>query len=474
MRCVVTAAVLFVFTVSCGPLDEGEAGAVASQAQELRRDDDGIIIMNGLSPSELGENLLLNNEINRAQLIANPLSSASFVGGTASAVRYDPRAARVLGYLVRCALSPSDPPVTVAGKTYAGQLSLCRAWATGGIVGNVGCERQVSACLLGLSNVVGAHVPVSMRGNQLALSAAASVAPYPYTSNGAQHAALNPCEAASAGAASPCGWQPVDDSAARATGIGSVFACVPGAEVRVGAGSSCDGVSLGTMAPGSDKVLRVCADIGPCFGAGDPALLGQAEDSCNHTSIKPEVRFTCPGSGRYTVMQRDYSLPARGASVGTMVVGQLNSLGPAPERTVFPIREGAFFGTILSGPLGRRVALSWSPTQTPILTTTVVPGAPVFGGAYSCEDAAWRDEVAYRTARLCTLSGSQCLSTRTGLCQGDATHAKVCSEVSGPTASGTFKGCSSPTGVRYDEALTTYLRGQCDLIGNSAACKQED
>lgn len=476
-----------VFTVcaaaACGPAEEEAAPRIplqdelATTQQEVRRriDDDGIIIMNGLDPAVLGENYLLNNATNRATFISKPLTTASFTSGPLVTVLANDslRSPKVLEYVVRCALSPDDAPVVAAGRTMTGEAGLCRAWASGPITTNVTCQRQVSACLFALSNVVGAHVPVSIRGVDAMLSAAPEVRPYSMTSTGVRHPVFASCGVNTAGVQHNCGWQPVDDAAADAAGIAKVFSCRSGTTVRVGAGSSCTGTTLGSMTPGSDKVLRVCSGIGPCNGptAADPTpagFLGQRDrDSCG--TIKPEVIFTCPASGQYVVMQRDYYVQVSPPRVpGTMTVGHLGSLGAASEAAVFSSREGAFFGSLFTGPLGR--SLTWN-NATQSFNVTYI-GKTVFPGAYSCEDELYTDALAYRSARLCSLTAGQCLTTWTGVCQGDATRAAVCDGLTAPT--GAFFACWSPSGVKYDEGLTTYLRTPCDLIGGSAACKQSN
>lgn len=480
MRRLITAA-FAVCAAGCGPVEEAAAPRIdesrpetATVEQAIRRDEDGIIIMNGLPPAKLAENFLLNNHTYRSIFISRPLVSATFAttGALGTPLRADPNSLDVLEYVVRCALAPSDAPVVAMGVTMRGEAGLCRAWASGSIEGNTTCQRQVSACLLALSNAVGAHVPVSIRSATIAPSA--EVRPYSMTSTGDLHPVFASCGVSTAGVHHNCGWQPVDDTAADAAGIARIFRCAAGATVRVGGGSSCTGTTLGSMTPGSDKVLRVCSGIGPCKGptSSDPApvgFLGQAQnDSCG--TIKPEVVFTCPADGKYVVMQRDYYVPATPRTPGTMTVGHLNSLGAFSETQLFGVREGAFFGSLFTGPLGREVI--WGPAQTPI---TVINGPIVFPGTYSCEDASFRDEVAYRTARLCTLSGGHCLSSPTGICQGDATHENVCDGIAGASTTGAFYACwSSSPPVKYDEGLTTFLRGQCDLVASGTACKQDN
>ncbi len=448
---------------ACG-LQEAE---VVSQSRQdgLRRrgDDDGIIIMNGLSPAHLGENLLLNDAHTRSKLIGSSLSTASFASGElATAVREDPRAREVLKYVVRCALGPSSS-VTAGGVTYEGHAELCPSWASGGIVSDASCQQQVTSCLLGVSNVMGVHVPVSMRGAGMGNAAAPSMHPRSFLASGAPVRSLQPCGANSYGVRSDCGWGPVDDAAAEAAQVDMVFACTPRSLVKVGAGSTCAGGPLGTMSPGSDKVLRVCSGIAACDHV---SALAENEGACG--SIRPHVQFTCPDSGTYVVMQRDYAVYFPARTPGTMTVGQAGSLGPASEASLFPTREGAFYGTVFEGALGRKV--TFDAVNGELVTTVSSYKEPIFERLYSCLDAEWNAPEAYRARRLCGLGG-QCLSDSQGVCQ-----AGVCRVMDdSPEGSGWFSSCKGRDGLHYDEALTTFLRQPCELISQNtqdAACQR--
>lgn len=465
---------------ACG-LPEQQAPSVASRDDAVRApvDDDGIIIMNGLDPNELGENLLLNDETNRAALIASPLQTSSYWSGPLySAVRYDARAAHVLSYVVRCAL-PQGAMVSTPGGTFAGELGLCPAWASSGITGNLTCQTQVTACLLSLSNSTGQHVDVSIRGPGSALTARPAVQVRHALIDGGVARSTAACEGTeSYGVDNNCGWESSLASAADA-GIGHVFACSPLTKVAVAAGSpttssGCSGPVLGVMVPPSDKVLRVCEGVGFCESATAPQrgyddggwLLGQSEgDRC---TIRPRVEFACPASGLFTVMQRDYAW-RRDVTPGRLGVGVQGAWVPT-EAQVFPVREGSFFGTLFVGKLGRKVSLSF-PNNQPMLTTTVDPTAKaVFELLSACHDARYAEVEAYRHERLCTFSDGQCLSRETGVCQTTAD----CSLINDwPVGTGSFVNCRDENSVRWN-GLTTFLRRPCDLVKppkGSNACK---
>jgi hypothetical protein len=467
---------VFLTLCACGgPLAvEDEVAATTDQAITERGEPIGIIIMNGLAPHELGQNLLLNDEARRALLINSKLETSAFRSGPLfEAVKYDPAAAKVLKYIVRCALGPTNAPVVANGATLAGQAGLCTKWATSAISTDTVCQQRVTACVLGLSNAANRHVPVSLRGfdpTSTWLSPSTSLKPSSASVLTDEKPRSLTCTTATTGVANDCGWQPVTGDVAHAAGIDKVFSCRPFETTVVSGGSSCYlGRPLGLMSPSSDKVLRVCPGPNACDQSN---MLGQAQDDkpfC--TSILPEVRFVCPESGTYTVMQRDYVSPS--ASPGSMVVGHAGAAtGVATERAAFPVREGAFFGTIFTGKLGRTVKLNMVPQ--PHLEVTVDPYAKVvYAGLFACADPLWNTPDAYRTDRLCALSPNQCLSQNTGPCRPANGFPGACEEVQNdtPAGSGAFHKCKGE-GVTYTNGLTTFLQLKCDLISKPLDCKR--
>jgi hypothetical protein len=118
---------------------------------------------------------------------------------------------------------------------------------------------------------------------------------------------LAPCDRQLDGARD-CGW----------TNFGS-FDCRPGARLRIGCGSGC---GLGSCNPDQDAILRVCPGDTPCSSRH---ALAYGDDGCGDPmSLCPVTEFTCPESGRYTVL------------VAPFVVGQEHSCRPA----AMVLREG--------------------------------------------------------------------------------------------------------------------------------------
>jgi hypothetical protein len=92
-----------------------------------------------------------------------------------------------------------------------------------------------------------------------------------------------PCMGLVVGTNRECGWT-----------VDSSRSCTPGARVGVGCGLDC---GLGTSE--GDPMMRVCEGDGPCPWPG----LG-TNDDCSPAveTFGSRVNFTCPPSGRYTVL----------------------------------------------------------------------------------------------------------------------------------------------------------------------------
>jgi hypothetical protein len=87
------------------------------------------------------------------------------------------------------------------------------------------------------------------------------------------------------------------------TVVGS-YDCNPGDSISVGCNADC---GLGSCAPGSSWDLRICNGNSACDGGDLTAVLQQDSGECstgvfNLASTCPVATFTCPPSGRYTVM----------------------------------------------------------------------------------------------------------------------------------------------------------------------------
>ncbi len=97
-----------------------------------------------------------------------------------------------------------------------------------------------------------------------------------------------PCDVGADGLGRLCGWTVAADDAE----------CLPGFEYRVGCNP--EGCGIGE-ACGGDPMVRVCEGGTPCL---PHQALGANDDACG--SQCPVARFTCPESGRYTVLTAPY------------------------------------------------------------------------------------------------------------------------------------------------------------------------
>ena len=71
--------------------------------------------------------------------------------------------------------------------------------------------------------------------------------------------------------------------------------CTPGTRMTVSCGNECSGLATRT----GDPIMRVCSGDEPCRSPG----LGQNDDCPgNQNNRGSRVDFTCPASGRYTVL----------------------------------------------------------------------------------------------------------------------------------------------------------------------------
>lgn len=100
------------------------------------------------------------------------------------------------------------------------------------------------------------------------------------------------CGGADEGLDRDCGW----------TTEGAPRSCTPGARVQVGCNAGCS-PAIGVCA--GDPMLRICPGDRPCMRG---AQLAANDDSCPggdggpDTHLCSNVTFTCPASGRYTIL----------------------------------------------------------------------------------------------------------------------------------------------------------------------------
>jgi hypothetical protein len=425
------------------------------------------IPMNGLPTLALVRNLLSTNYDNSGELVRTPLSLFGNSANLTAAVN-DPGTRDFMRYLVRCAL-PSNEVVSAGGEDMHGQLGVCADWYNG--PASADCQQRVSACLLLLNNPNGVSVPLSLRGivdadgDEMPMAPAKKPVTVQVNEDAANFtpapgiASFNACPPNTYGVSAACGWNPSDSE------TGYVGTCSQGTQIAASTGAPCGPTVRGSS--NGDTVLRVCDGVRGC-DPGSAQEIASNDDACG--SLASFVRFTCPLSGVFSVMVASYdrSRPVT-ATVGTYVpIGDATSHieYPAPETSIFPQREGAFFGNIFDRTqlaVSYQAGDQWQP-HTP-------PGAPPVGqfptpyqGMYSCSDPSWSDANARLVDRNCATDPTThlaCASAYVGTCtvtRAPTPDTTACTNVS---SSGAFMACKPPASnfpnATYSPALTSYV-----------------
>ncbi len=458
LNCIATLLLL----MGCGLADGPRVPAGAVQRSALQADGDGIIIGNGLGTSELVRNALTGQPQTLSILSTTGLLDA--VRATEVIDALVDRAAQVtLGYLVQCALQPTQS-VLANGVTYTGAYGICPDWATK--APSAACLETVSACLLARNNGLGRQVQVSFRGepqlpNAVRFTAAKRVPPRPWVYE-PRGASLGECSPATmpSGVTRNCQWH-----------AEVLERCTPGTSVLVGLGgqdpAACaDPRTYGGMQVGADMMLRVCAGERACE-FGDPQLLATNDGVCGTT--QPAVRFTCPAEGQFSVMAAPWYA---GFADGLVDVGSLNA-EPIPEVDVFRVREGAFFGNLFDPKKLGVLVVPDKETKSNKLTVIGDPeaggtGAVVaYQGMFSCADSQWTEPDAYRFERVCAVSAGArlCAAVTLGPCP------KTCRVDDGALLQGDrdLEKCVDNVGQPHRNPLTVFLKDACALV-SSASC----
>jgi hypothetical protein len=424
---------------------------------------------NGLSTSDLRFNALSANPEANAKMVNAPLRSDMYNRYTGDQLLRDqledPSARNFMSYVVSCALKPEQSLSWTSRDgtpyTWQGELGLCPEWSGGSASSE--CQRWVSACVLSRNNAWNRRVLFSARGYlgyaPSVLTPAASVEAdlfERYTTTRVPSTLA--CSGPTAGVARSCGFQPA-----------KVGHCSRGSRVHVGGGGtpwdfSCPGPTLGHMVSG-DMVFRVCEGLGACDGS---RALAQSQGTCG--GILPAVSFLCPASETFSVMTAPYYSTA----TGQVDIQSWNGSYPANEKEIFPIREGAFWGTIFGYDAvapGVHVYVDANGIVHGKNPAPVVEGS-IYPKMFSCQAPTWSDATAYATARLCTLPGQNCVAKPLGRCDATLTeypYGTRCrlSEASGI---GDYGKCVGSDGAISLEVITPYLNTPCDLV-DSQACK---
>jgi hypothetical protein len=273
-------------------------------------------------------------------------------------------------------------------------------------------------------------------------------------------ASTKACTSKQSGWARDCGWV-----------VDRVGTCVPTTSVAVSTyqyGGSTTGPS----------VLRICDGVHPCdnspplvqFPSAKPAL------TVTHTPVNgaDQVAFSCPASGRFSVMKG----PLSSAAHPTIVTGAKLKDGrfPAPEgwtaaqRAVFTWPEGHFFGNMFGS---ANFDPYWIGPSCDLKTYKCTPAPPgtfesPFGHMYACSSEVWRDGDAYLRQRMCAGQRTNCPAVPVGRCS----HA--CTLRDGPQRPGdnNYQDCRGLDGNRYKSGITTNLDDPCTLAGpGSPTCQ---
>ncbi|ACY14305.1 hypothetical protein [Haliangium ochraceum] len=431
------------------------------------------IMLNQLALQAVLLNALTGTPDSLTELVSNPLSDDYFdadlpQGAITGQNLHDPLAQTFMTYLVRCALSETDTPVTwtdpfkVEGEegkvvVFHGQAGLCSDWATQAPSG--ACLELVSACLLTTENAFDTSVAISHRGIDLngdALPLAAQVEVGRFDIDGQPIPSFEDCPSDENGATRDCGWSKEDSL---------VGTCHPG-----------DLMELSCQQGSSIGVARVCKGYRGCDDASLERL-ASADEFCGNDT---EITFTCPSHGTYSLMlggeySDDLDVPLAVADSGSY---------PAAEAEVFDIREGAFFGDLLTPSLNSTpVALSYV-TNTGQIVRNVqagTGGTPLNESMWACHDKHFTEGDAYMNERICaTVTDDQnvqaylCAARIIGQCneKAEGTLTNVCAsfDAGSVKGDGDFGSCTDTTPTVWDRPITVFLDHPCDLIEDPDLC----
>jgi len=465
------AAVSFVVAAGCSASSEAPVASGAVDVAQSALGGAGgrgwDIPMNGLRTDALVRNLLSTNYDNSGELVASPLTTATFAAGgghpALAAAANEPATREFLRYAVACALGP-DQSLEVDSSDGAhvmgGELGLCPQWGAGNGSASIACQERVSACLLLFNNPLAVTVPVSVRGqkddaNHLILGTRVKPVTVVADKGGMDPAppisSFASCTPGARGVDTNCGYDRSDDL------TGYVGTCTTGEPVRVSTGAACTSPAIGSSS--GDTVLRVCDGLRGC-DAGSSAVLAANDDACG--GLFSHATFTCPTSGVYSVMlagwDRDAAITAYAASASSTPAAVKY---PALEIDLFSIREGAFFGNIF-----RRDALRVSYTYDANGQGFVGhPRAPSpnqfptpYGAMFACHDASYTRGAAYLSKRLCSAGLGACAAQPVGDC------ATMCAAAAPPPSRYGAVGACSYAGT-WSWPMTSFLHSRNDVLG---------
>jgi hypothetical protein len=164
-------------SMGCAAGDAGDASDAepVGFAQQAEAAMNGLT-MNGLTMNGLTMNGLTMNGLTMNGLTMNGLKRTSDIG---KALDTDALARKFFSYVVSCALPAGKNVVfpTLAEQTdytFYGSLGVAPQWGIDGGSCDAACQQWVSACVISRVNALGAHVALSLRGDNAALASDAT------------------------------------------------------------------------------------------------------------------------------------------------------------------------------------------------------------------------------------------------------------------------------------------------------------
>ncbi|HEY8145983.1 MAG TPA: hypothetical protein VIG06_25050, partial [Kofleriaceae bacterium] len=365
---------------ACAMEVEGEDEPGLEQV-ELQTDQ---ITLNQITLNQITLNGFTATEESLDALISEALVTETFQDSNVDpALRYGLRNSDTrmfFKYLVSCALSSEQEPVTYTwspfpGKTvtysFAGSLGLCTAWGDG--PADEDCQEAVTACLLARNNAYGVSKAISPRGlypyegSAETMEQMIEVPAKPTQLSGAGIPSFNACKTAQSGAARNCGWD--NESSLLGT-------CKPGKKVTL----ACDGTGAGGM------VTRICDGIEGC-DSGSLAVRASGEVCTSPTAAS--LTFVCGTDGAFAAMTGPRT---SGQSYTSHFTSAAGGSFPATERQLFPYREGAFYGNLFNG-AARTHDITVTINAAGVATIDFLLSGPIsihtFNDAFACHDPEW-------------------------------------------------------------------------------------
>lgn len=467
------------------------AGAAAAQSINLLDGNP----KNGLSNTSFLRNAVTNNPEVLDVLRASPLTSATLAGPVISLQLNDVRGRAVMHEIAKCALAPSHTLtyVDAAAVTYQwrGELGLCEhpendvgSWPSA--APTQACLELVTACVMARVNALRMAVPLALEG---------------------QPESMFPDRPA---VATERTWREADGPEDPTDGTlldgFSLGPCRPGHDCRWAPAyvGKCEGgvVSLRVDGAGCATTrIRVCAGIHGCYDTSPfpdySRFIREQAGACTATPITFSCPTAIPFGGYYSVMTKPNTLEKPPIVSPPVVKVSGSGVLAADENRVFSYLEGAFYGDMFE-PDDLEVTCEVSAAAPTVRSCTraddgtaelpsCVPGqAPFppfcisgprpspFRNVYACyalTSGATPDEealaVSYLNDRICAQRdpAETCFPHPPRRC--DARCAWDPSNGSWQSCRGALLG-----GQRVYRAITTYLNGPCDLIGNPPLCSK--